>query len=342
MKPQTPGIAVAVAAMVTMMAIAVGDVEAAPRYVATRIPYPADYNTSADAISASGDIAGNVTLIDVEGYESDEASFVFTADNQVRPIVLPAALVGLEATTHALGINSRGVVVGRVNAEVGRLAFWYANGGADGRVGEPDTAVVAINEDSALAGTQDGTAFVASDKGGIPMPRSNSAAFAINAHGDIAGGFQTSVARYVVNTNAFRFRNGQFEDLGALGRSAYAAAINTRGDVVGTTFSNDDVQRPFIVTDGPMRYLGDIYGKASAINAAGTVVGIQYGPIGWRIFIYSDGVFSNLEDLVDGLGGARLVAANAINDAGQIAAQACAYSLGMGCFGLRLDPVPAR
>jgi hypothetical protein len=110
----------------------------------------------------------------------------------------------------------------------------------------------------------------------------------------------------------------------------------------GDDLCNDDVQRPFIVTDGAMRYLGDVYGNALAVNAAGTVVGMQYGPVGWRIFIYAEGVFSGLEKRVDGLDGAQLVDARAIDDAEQIAGRACACSPDAASIGLRLDPVPAR
>jgi len=83
-----------------------------------------------------------------------------------------------------------------------------------------------------------------------------------------------------------------------------------------------------------------MHGCANAVNAAGSVVGYQFDDGAFRVFLYADGTIHALGDLVDGLDGARLVAANAINDAGQIAAQACAPGRGRECFGVRLDPVP--
>jgi probable HAF family extracellular repeat protein len=326
-----------------VVAMTASHVDAATRYVATRVPHVDGYNTSADAISASGAIAGDIRrAIDYYGDEASVASFVFSADNELKPIVLPTDLFPTGAVTSVRAINSRGVVVGTIYAGGESRAFWYADGGADVRLGEPGSVVTGINDDNAIAGYQRGYAFVSSDAGGTYMPRDHSYAFGINAQGGVAGYFKSGRAGDREFYRVFRFRDGVFEDLGTLGDFTYAAGINANGDVVGATYESDNRQRPFIYTNAAMRYLGEMNGAASAINAAGVIVGYQYNASGYRTFVYADGVFSNLEDLVDGLDGARLIEANAINDAGQIAARACGRILGAECYGLRLDPVPAR
>jgi probable HAF family extracellular repeat protein len=313
------------------------DVAAATRYVATRIPQQGYYNTSADAINSKGAIAGNATrYTDDYGDEADVAAFIFSPSNEVTPI----AMSGFAA--RAYGINSRGEVVGAFVVNGHAHAFRYADGMIVevSRPGAMDSLAMATNERGDVAGTQDSRAFVIDADGRAVVLGGESYATAINVFGEFAGYLLMSRVGNRPLYHAFRYRDGAIEDLGALGDFAFAFGINASGDVVGETFGSDNIPRPFLYTAGAMRYLGEEHGAAQAINAAGTVVGYQFGDRGDRPFIYSDGGMANLAELVDGLDGAKLVSAAAINDAGQIAGRACLPGPSNQCFGVRLDPAP--
>ncbi|MGA8031197.1 MAG: hypothetical protein WCB48_02295 [Casimicrobiaceae bacterium] len=323
--------------VVVVLSIAACDVAAATRYLAIRIPQQAGYNTSADAINASGVIAGNVTRsVDDYGDEEDVAAFVFSADNTLTRIAVPGS------AARAYSINKKGEIVGSFQVNGHSRAFRF-----DGDVttdvslpGAGDSSATAINDNGDVAGIAAGHAFVLR-AGKVIELREESYALAINAFGQIAGFVRTSQSGYRVFYHAGRYSDGGLEDLGALGDYAYALGINASGDVVGETFGSDNLPRPFIYTEGGMRYLGTMHGSANAINAAGNVVGYQFDDGAFRVFLYADGTINALDDLTDGLDGARLVSVNAINDAGQIAARACVTGRGGECFGVRLDPMPA-
>lgn len=309
----------------------------ATRYLATRIPDQPGYNTSADAINASGVIAGNVTrILDRYGDEEDVGALVFSTDNEVTRITVPGS------AARASGINGQGVVVGAYQVNGQSHAFRF-----DGNLttdislaGAIDSWATAINDNGDVAGIASARAFVLHGGNAVVL-QVESYAFAINSSGEVAGFVSSSRSQSAVRYHAFRYGHGAIEDLGALGDYAYALGINASGDVVGQTYGSDGGMRPFVYIGGEMRYVGDIlYGSAKAINAAGNIVGYKVDSDGSRAFLFVDGTISALDDLTDGLDGATLVTANAINDAGQIAAQACSTAVPNECFGVRLDPVP--
>jgi probable HAF family extracellular repeat protein len=93
-------------------------------------------------------------------------------------------------------------------------------------------------------------------------------------------------------------------DLGSLGCCNWwiwessALALNNAGDVVGVTTSPTDpsVTVPFIYRNGRMTAITDWAGEARGINEAGQVTGGARPPgeIMSRLFVYQDGVFTDL------------------------------------------------
>lgn len=108
-------------------------------------------------------------------------------------------------------------------------------------------------------------------------------------------------------------------DLGTLGGGlSVANAINSRGDVVGYSFTADFVPHAFIWRDGVMTDLGTLGGVSSEaldINDAGQVVGVSRLPSGFaRAFLWQNGRMTDLGTL-PGFEDSR---AAAINNAGVI------------------------
>ena len=122
-----------------------------------------------------------------------------------------------------------------------------------------------------------------------------------------------------ITLHAFKWRNGEMTDLGALaGTSSMASDINSRGVVVGDSFEADGRAVAFIHDGaGPMRRLLDIdvSNHAVAINDRGAVVGVTDA----TSFLFEDGVLTLLESIpeVMAAGWTRLYVTD-INDRGWI------------------------
>jgi len=307
---------------------------AGTRYIATRIPDQPGYNTSADAINASGAIAGNLTrVLDNYGDEENVAALVFSTNNTLTRIAVPGV------AARASSINAQGTVVGAYQVNGQYRAFRFdGNATTDiSLTGAAESWATAINDNGDVTGIASAHAFVL-HAGSVMELQVESYAFAINSLGQLAGFMKSS--KFGEPYHAFRYGDNGIEDLGVLGNYAYALGINARGDVVGETYGSDNSPRPFVFTQGLMRYVGDMHGAANGINTAGTIVGYQFGDDRSRAFISVSGTISALDDLTDGLDDATLVLATSINDAGQIAARACSTIRWSECFGVRLDPVP--
>jgi len=125
---------------------------------------------------------------------------------------------------------------------------------------------------------------------------------------------------------AAMFRDGHTIPLGTLPGyySSDAAAINSRGEIVGRAYSSEGVHT-FVVRAGTMIDLGappgatTVYGNA--LNNLGHVVGYSWdGRRRERAFLYADGVMRDLNELVKPNTGWTFLIATGINDKGQIAA----------------------
>ena len=110
-------------------------------------------------------------------------------------------------------------------------------------------------------------------------------------------------------------------DLGTLGAgwtSGSAAAVDARGQVVGTNGTVGGKQHAFLSQDGKMRDLGTLGGRdsgASAINASGQVIGtsLTAKPQHVHAFIWAEGKMTDLGTL-----GGKSSRPRALNDRGQV------------------------
>ncbi len=129
-------------------------------------------------------------------------------------------------------------------------------------------------------------------------------------------------------------QNGGMTDLGLLegDEDGGAAAINSSGQIVGSSGRTDpetyeSFYRAFLYSNGAMTAIPvpstEVY--AGDINDSGTVVGSMRAGGGFSNFhgwIYVDGEVKNLNHLIPQGSGLHIAYANAINNAGQIAATA--------------------
>ncbi len=177
-------------------------------------------------------------------------------------------------------------------------------------------------------------------------------AFAINDAGFVTGYAQITskagaVHAFIYDSRGLQVGPSGMRDLGTLGGSySYGTFINAKNSVVGysTTDRFDNRIHAFLRDEsGKMRDLGSLGSRtlktdqsfALGVNGTNEVVGYSYLPptvtkeTPPTAFVYMKGVMMNLNDLIGEASGSYwLQSAVAINDKGQIAANALEYSTG--------------
>jgi probable HAF family extracellular repeat protein len=178
--------------------------------------------------------------------------------------------------------------------------------------------------------TNTDTAFIIRVKGGAlqtlgTLGGASSDANAINGSGRIAGYAETAVAAddaFITGPDG-----GPMRDLG-IGPDSFANAINNNGQVAGTAYNTSNGTYAFVTTTngGAATQLGNLGGTNAAafgVSNAGQVVGWAQTATGnYHAFVYGTNGMIDLNSLVTLVDGAYLIQATAINDRGQIVAQA--------------------
>lgn len=169
----------------------------------------------------------------------------------------------------------------------------------------------------------------------LPTPPgdTNGVVFAINDNGQMVGtsgpcrDLDPISVTYVRQKHAMLWQNGQFTDLGSLGGGAgtspfgnLALALNNQGQVVGhANLKGEQANHAFLWTQPTgMKDLGtlpgDIGSGALGINDKGEIVGVSADPdFNIRAVRWVNGVPIDLNTLVDGKPGLRLLLAGSIN-----------------------------
>jgi probable HAF family extracellular repeat protein len=175
-----------------------------------------------------------------------------------------------------------------------------------------------------------------SDLGALPGPANCAVANATNSQGEVVGGSESGEIDPLTGVNqsrAVRWKNGRIQVLGSLGgNQGNAAAINSRGQIVGTA-TNDTPDpiacfglgtqcRAFLWQDGEMRDLGTLGGPDALgvlINERGQVAGVSYTNFFSTTtdpFLWENGTMTDL-----GSFGGTFGVPLALNNRGQIVGQ---------------------
>jgi len=210
----------------------------------------------------------------------------------------------------AFGINNAGQVTGMAQISVygqeTQVGFIYSNGTMSG-ITDPDSFGRAINNSGQATGTFN-PVCTAEDHWWHPH--------------DIYGNPEPAATDH-----AFLYSGGAVGNLGSpCGVVSHGMAINDLGLVAGytqTSWEGWSVEQACLFPgDGTVSILGHLGGGASfayGIDDTGQVVGYSLTASAQNhAFLYSGGVMTDLNDLIDPGSGWTLVEARALNDSGQI------------------------
>lgn len=249
--------------------------------------------SAATAINTTGTVVGSADL-------ASGASHAFAESGGVMTDL--GTLDGAAATSKALAINSTGEIAGWSTAPggTGNVAFLYSNGSM-----------------TDLGTIDGGTASVANG---------------INDAGAVIGNSDTDGG----DEHGFVYQNGTMTDLGTLGgANSSVDAINDNGVVTGSSQDASGASLPFVYSNGTMTSLGSYNTETTpqAINDSGMIAGTTYGvnAAGASFndaFIYQNGTFQDLNNLIPAGSGWELTDAVAVNDIGQILVDATSTTTG--------------
>ncbi len=256
------------------------------------------------------------------------------------PLVNLGSFGGDNSVSVAEAINNQGMVVGYSDssgAGSDTRAFLYIQSGGMrdlGTLGGPDSAAVDINNSGQIVGsaqTPNGTydGFLYSENG--PMVDLGAyRGILINDPGQVVATIGAPGSGYQ-HTFISSGGTGAWADIGSLGGGeTQPNGMNNRGDIVGssTLTSSSELSQAFLYSEGKLTNLGTFGGQSSSangINNLGVVVGFADlpGDLSADGFVYyGSGPIVDLSSLVAPSLGWTIEDADAINDRGQIAAEA--------------------
>jgi len=284
------------------------------------------------AMNNLGQVAGYGDI-----YTMYSHAFLYTGSG---PLVNLGSFGGDSSVSVATGINNNGMVVGYSNylgAGNTTHAFVYnQNSGMQdlGTLGGPTSYAEAVNNNGVVVGysqTASGSTdgFIYSRNGPMIDLGPGYYPLCINDAGVIAaiGGTSTQEETFISSGGTSGWTN-----IGSLGGNlTQPSAMNSLAEIVGgaTISSSSQYLQPFLYNNGTMLNLGSFGGEggeANGINDYGVVVGGADipGPVfsSHGFIWYGSGAIADLNTLIDGSSGWTIDDAMAINDQGQIAAEA--------------------
>ena len=269
-------------------------------------------------INASGEVVGRSYLNKVFFFKCGRHTCRFTQNDPfswMAGTMTDLGTFNAMSMSEANAVNGAGDVVGGSNSR----AFLVHNGTmTDLGPGQ----ATGINDFGEIVGSSQGAFLISSGGTRTTLPDLSSyggggfsSASGINNNHQIVGA-SDNASGY---SHAVMWSNGQITDLGTLGGTQSAAyAINNFGQVTGWAHTASEATDVFLWSNGRMTDLGtfglDPVGEA--INNHGVIVGQS----GNRAWIWSNGTFQNLNNLIPPGSGFTLDNATAINDNGQIVA----------------------
>ena len=310
---------------------------AAPSYTITAVGDPSPWfdRNMATAISANGIVAGAAFIRD------NATPFVYQNGN--LRFLTP---LGVCCENTPGGVNSSGqVITTNVNwgPETSYQAILYT-GGQPFDIPLPDSRGFGINDSGCIVGSVGSglmpplspawTAFLYCNGAVHYLPSlatcastgtSEGFATAINPTGQIVGASSTANC----GSHAFLYKNGRIKDLGTLGGDySIANAISTNGLITGaSSTAASSFRRAFLYKGNKMMALGTLPGctdiSGNGVNKHGIVVGGCWKsqaewPYNYAAVIYDGKNLFDLNALIPGNSGWRLLWATAINDDGEI------------------------
>jgi probable HAF family extracellular repeat protein len=293
--------------------------------------------TYGSAINATGEVAGYSYLAQLvkvspcptgggecELHPAHAVSWIAgkITDLGTLPVPKKGQTFSMQPFSEALAVNRSGDAVGYSNGN----GFLFHNGQLT-QVGPVGFTATGINDAGNMVGYQGLHAYLISGGTTTQLPDlagpattccngPDSRPVAINNTNQIAG----DSADNNTNTHAVIWSNGTLTDLGTLGGlTSFASGINNLGQVVGVSMITNSTAGAFLYSGGKMTDLGNFGPNThpAAINDQDVIVGSSsVGAWVWR-----NGVFQNLNNLIPPGSGVVLNQATAINDNGQIVAE---------------------
>lgn len=277
-------------AAAAFLSLAAAHAAAAPTYRIKELgPTPHGWASQALAINDHDVVVGWVE----QDRNGPQVAAVWQADGGVQTI---GTLPGI-ATSFATAVNQAGQVVGYAGSYDAPQAFLWDAGSGMRALGafdaaQPVSMANGISDDGVVVGTSVTAAgathaFTWTAAGGFvdPFPtKPGAVAYAIGTHDEWVGGVAGKNSEAGVRVNA----GGKRTDLGLLAADvpyAYGKALNTAGQVVGSSGSESGTNHAFVWDKlHGMQDLGVLPGgtfsNALAVNDAGQVVGISDIPAG--------------------------------------------------------------